>query len=165
DMSRWADIMDRVDHPEGEVTIGVVGKYVGLPDAYKSLREALVHGGIANRGKVNIHGLDAEMFEGDDADLAAKLEPMHGILVPGGFGERGSEGKIASVPFAPQPPGPFFGICLRQQMACKAHVLSCAIALGMQMACIEGARNTAGTPNASSTEFGETLEPVVGIIT
>jgi len=148
DMSRWADIMDRVDHPEGEVTIGVVGKYVGLPDAYKSLREALVHGGIANRVKVNIHWLDAEMFEGDDADLAAKLEPLHGILVPGGFGERGSEGKIASVRFAREREVPFFGICL-----------------GMQMACIEGARNTAGIDEASTTEFGETSEPVVGLIT
>ncbi|WP_294120269.1 CTP synthase [Sphingomonas sp.] len=148
DMARWDDIMDRVDHPEGEVTIGVVGKYVGLPDAYKSLREALVHGGIANRVKVNIEWLDAEMFEGEDTDLAAKLEPLHGILVPGGFGERGSEGKIASVRFAREREVPFFGICL-----------------GMQMACIEGARNTAGIAAASTTEFGETAEPVVGLIT
>jgi CTP synthase len=140
--------MDRVDHPEGEVTIGVVGKYVGLPDAYKSLREALVHGGMANRVKVNIRWLDAEMFEHDDADLAAELEPLHGILVPGGFGERGSEGKIASVKFAREREVPFFGICL-----------------GMQMACIEGARNTAGIEEASTTEFGETNEPVVGLIT
>ena len=124
---RWHDIMDRLDHPEGEVTIGVVGKYVGLPDAYKSLHEALVHGGIANRVKVNIRWLDAEMFEHPDADLAAELEPLHGILVPGGFGERGSEGKIASVKFARERKVPFFGICL-----------------GMQMACIEGARNLAG---------------------
>ena len=88
--------MDRIDHYESEVTIGVVGKYVGLPDAYKSLREALVHGGIANRVKVNIHWLDAELFEHPEAEIAAELEPLHGILVPGGFGERGSEGKIAS---------------------------------------------------------------------
>jgi len=148
DLSRWSDIMDRVDHPEGEVTIGVVGKYVGLPDAYKSLREALVHGGMANRVKVNIRWLDAEMFEHPDADLAAELEPLHGILVPGGFGERGSEGKIASVQFAREREVPFFGICL-----------------GMQMACIEGARNTAGIEEASTTEFGETSEPVVGLIT
>jgi CTP synthase len=148
DLARWDDIMDRVDHPEGEVTIGVVGKYVGLPDAYKSLREALVHGGIANRVKVNIRWLDAEMFEHDDADLAGELEPLHGILVPGGFGERGSEGKIASVKFAREREVPFFGICL-----------------GMQMACIEGARNTAGIEEASTTEFGETSEPVVGLIT
>ncbi|MGH6730020.1 MAG: glutamine amidotransferase-related protein, partial [Sphingomicrobium sp.] len=114
----------------------------------KSLREALVHGGIANRVKVNIRWLDAEMFEKDDADLAAELEPLHGILVPGGFGERGSEGKIASVKFAREREVPFFGICL-----------------GMQMACIEGARNTAGIEEASTTEFGETSEPVVGLIT
>src|SRR5215213_9036982 len=148
DLARWTDIMDRVDHPEGEVTIGVVGKYVGLPDANKSLREALVHGGMANRVKVNIRWLDAEMFEHPDADLAAELEPLHGILVPGGFGERGSEGKIASVRFAREREVPFFGICL-----------------GMQMACIEGARNTAGIEGASTTEFGATSEPVVGLIT
>ena len=147
DLAQWQDIMDRVDHPEGEVTIGVVGKYVGLQDAYKSLREALVHGGIANRVKVNIRWLDAELFESESADLAADLEPLHGILVPGGFGERGSEGKIASVRFAREREIPFFGICL-----------------GMQMACIEGARNTAGLAAASTTEFGETKEPVVGLI-
>ena len=130
------------------MTIGVVGKYVGLPDAYKSLNEALVHGGMANRVKVNIRWIDAEMFEQDDREIAAQLEPMHAILVPGGFGERGSEGKIASVRFARERKVPFFGICL-----------------GMQMACIEGARNTAGIADASSTEFGETREPVVGIIT
>ena len=107
-----------IDHYEGEVTIGVVGKYVGLPDAYKSLSEALVHGGIANRAKVNIHWLDAELFEHADADVAAELEPLHGILVPGGFGERGSEGKIASVKFAREREVPFFGICLGMQMAC-----------------------------------------------
>lgn len=148
DLSRWHNIMDRLDHYEGEVTIGVVGKYVGLPDAYKSLNEALVHGGIANRAKVHIRWLDAEMFEHPDANLAAELEPLHGILVPGGFGERGSEGKIASVQFARERDVPFFGICL-----------------GMQMACIEGARNTAGISEASTTEFGQTTEPVVGLIT
>ena len=147
DLSRWDDVVERFTHPEGEVTIGVVGKYVGLPDAYKSLNEALVHGGMAHRVKVNIKWLDAELFEADDAEIAARLEPMHGILVPGGFGERGSEGKIASVRFARERKVPFLGICL-----------------GMQMACIEGAR-TAGFPNASSTEFGQTDEPVVGIIT
>ncbi|MBV1687124.1 CTP synthase [Novosphingobium sp. G106] len=147
-LERWDDIVDRHQNPEGEVTIGVVGKYVGLPDAYKSLNEALVHGGMANRVKVNIRWIDAELFEKDDAEIAASLEPMHGILVPGGFGERGTEGKIASVRFARERNVPFFGICL-----------------GMQMACIEGARNTAGIKDASSTEFGETSEPVVGIIT
>ncbi len=148
DLSRWEDVVDRYENYEGEVTIGVVGKYVGLPDAYKSLNEALVHGGMANRTKVNIRWIDAEIFEKDDADIAAELEPLHGILVPGGFGDRGSEGKIASVRFARERKVPFFGICL-----------------GMQMACIEGARNTAGIAEASSTEFGETSEPVVGIIT
>jgi len=147
-LARWDDIMDRLLNPEGEVTIGVVGKYVGLADAYKSLNEALVHGGIANRVKVNIKWLDAELFEQSEGEVAAMLEPMHAILVPGGFGERGSEGKIASVRFARERQVPFFGICL-----------------GMQMACIEGARNTAGIGAASTTEFGPTDEPVVGLIT
>ncbi len=147
ELSRWHDIMDRIDNYEGEVTIGVVGKYVGLPDAYKSLNEALVHGGVANRAKVHIRWLDAEMFEHEDANLAVELEPLHGILVPGGFGERGSEGKIAAVKFAREREIPFFGICL-----------------GMQMACIEGAR-AAGVEAASSTEFGPADEPVIGLIT
>jgi len=149
DLSRWVDIMERHEHPEGEVTIGVVGKYVGLQDAYKSLHEALVHGGLANRVKVHVKWLDAELFEKlPDDELAAVLEPMHGILVPGGFGERGSEGKISSVRFARERNVPFFGICL-----------------GMQMACIEAARNTSGITAASTTEFGETDEPIVGLIT
>ncbi len=148
DMSGWADIVDRYQHPEGEVTIGVVGKYVGLPDAYKSLNEALVHGGMANRVKVNIRWIDAELFEAGDDEIVSRLEPLDGILVPGGFGVRGTEGKIASVRFARERNVPFFGICL-----------------GMQMACIEAARNTAGITAAGSTEFGETTEPVVGIIT
>ena len=148
ELSRWIDIVDRFHNPEGEVTIGVVGKYVGLPDAYKSLNEALVHGGLANRVKVNIRWIDAELFEQGDAEIAAQLEPLHAILVPGGFGERGTEGKIASVRFARERGVPFFGICL-----------------GMQMACIEGARNTAGIAGAGSTEFGPVADPVVGIIT
>ena len=148
DLSSWRDVTDRYFNPEGEVTIAVVGKYVGLPDAYKSLNEALVHGGLANRVKVNIKWFDAEIFEGNDpSQIVAALEPVHGILVPGGFGERGSEGKIAAVTFARTRNVPFFGICL-----------------GMQMACIEGAR-AAGFADASSTEFGETDTPVVGIIT
>src|SRR3546814_5242256 len=109
DLSRWYDIMDRKQHPEGEVTIGVVGKYVSLPDAYKSLNEALVHGGMAHRVTVNIRWLDAEMFE-RDAVLAAHLEPMHGIPVPGGFGERGSEGTISSVRFVREGAVPCFVI-------------------------------------------------------
>lgn len=146
-LDRWEDIMRRLENPEGEVTIGVVGKYMGVPDAYKSLHEALVHGGIANRVKVNIRWIDAELFEQSEDEIAAKLEPMHGILVPGGFGERGSEGKIAGVRFARERGVPFFGICL-----------------GMQMACIEGVR-AQGIANASTTEFGPTDEPVVGMIT
>ncbi|AKM09969.1 CTP synthase [Croceicoccus naphthovorans] len=148
ELATWHDIVDRYENPESEVTIAVVGKYVGLPDAYKSLNEALIHGGMANRVKVKINWIDAELFEQDDSDIIAQLEPMHGILVPGGFGTRGSEGKIESVRFARERNVPFFGICL-----------------GMQMACVEGARNTAGIVGASSTEFGETSEPVVGIIT
>ena len=148
DLSRWEDIVDRLVNPEGEVTIGVVGKYVGLPDAYKSLNEALVHGGIANRVKVNIQWIDAELFEAADSDIAARLEPLHAILVPGAFGERGAEGKIASIRFARERRVPYFGICF-----------------GMQMACVEAARNLAGIEGASSTEFGSTAEPVVGMIT
>ncbi|CAN5330083.1 CTP synthase [soil metagenome] len=148
DLSRWTDIMDRVTNPEGEVTVGVVGKYVGLQDAYKSLNEALVHGGIANRVKVNVQWIDAELFEAADSDIAARLEPMHAILVPGAFGSRGAEGKIASVRFARERRVPYLGICF-----------------GMQMACVEGARDLAGITAASSTEFGPTSEPVVGMIT
>jgi CTP synthase len=148
DLSRWADIEDRLANPEGEVNIGVVGKYVGLLDAYKSLNEALVHGGIANRVKVNIQWIDAELFEAGDSDVAARLEPMHAILVPGAFGERGAEGKIASIRFARERKVPYFGICF-----------------GMQMACVETARNIVGITDASSTEFGPTDQPVVGLIT
>ena len=144
-MSTWEDVSDRVHNPEGEVTIAIVGKYTGLKDAYKSLIEALNHGGMANRVKVNLEWIESEVFESEDP--ATYLENVHGILVPGGFGVRGSEGKIASVRFARERGVPFFGICL-----------------GMQMACVEGARE-AGIAKASSTEFGETEEPVVGIIT
>ena len=147
DLERWERIVRRLENPEGEVTIGVVGKYMGVPDAYKSLHEALVHGGIANQVKVNIRWIDAELFERDDEEVAAKLEPMDGILVPGGFGERGSEGKIAGVRFARERGVPFFGICL-----------------GMQMACVDAARDQ-GLETASTTEFGPTDEPVVGMIT
>jgi CTP synthase len=148
DLTRWAEIEDRLRNPEGEVNIGVVGKYVGLLDAYKSLNEALVHGGIANKVKVNIQWIDAELFEAADSDIAARLEPMHAILVPGAFGERGAEGKIASIRFARERKVPYFGICF-----------------GMQMACVEAARNLAEIKGASSTEFGPTDEPVVGLIT
>ncbi len=148
DLRRWDDIVDRLTNPEGEVNVAVVGKYIGLQDAYKSLNEALVHGGIANRVKVNINWIDAELFEGAADEVAAKLEPMNAILVPGAFGERGAAGKIAAIRFARERKVPYFGICF-----------------GMQMACVEAARNLAGIAGASSTEFGETDQPVVGLIT
>ncbi len=147
-LTRWESIVDALTHPEGAVTVGVVGKYVGLPDAYKSLNEALVHGGIANRVRVNVQWIDAELFEAPDSDIAAKLEPLHAILVPGAFGERGAPGKIASIRFARERRVPFFGICF-----------------GMQMACVEAARHLAGMATASSSEFGPTEEAVIGLIT
>ncbi|HRE21047.1 MAG TPA: CTP synthase [Rhabdaerophilum sp.] len=146
DLSRWHHIVDTLRNPEGEVTIAIVGKYTGLKDAYKSLIEALVHGGIANRVKVNLDWIDSEIFEREDA--SSYLEHVHGILVPGGFGYRGAEGKIQAARFARERRVPYFGICF-----------------GMQMACLEAARNLAGIENASSTEFGETKEPVVGMMT
>ena len=146
DLARWNTIMDRITNPEGEVTIAVVGKYTGLLDAYKSLSEALVHGGIANKVKVKLDWIESEIFEQEDP--APFLEGVNGILVPGGFGERGSQGKINAATFARLRKVPYFGICF-----------------GMQMACIEAARNLCGIKDASSTEFGETNEPVVGMMT
>ena len=146
DLTKWTEIMSRITHPEGEVNIAVVGKYTGLLDAYKSLQEALVHGGIANKVKVKLDWIEAEIFEKEDP--APYLEGVHGILVPGGFGERGSEGKIKAATFARTRKVPYFGICF-----------------GMQMACIEAARSLCGIEGASSTEFGETKEPVVGTMT
>ncbi|MBX8801304.1 CTP synthase [Ochrobactrum sp. MR28] len=145
-MERWEEIANRIHNPEGEVTIAVVGKYTGLKEAYKSLIEALTHGGIANRVKVNLDWIEAEVFENEDA--APYLEKVHGILVPGGFGERGAEGKILAAKFARERKVPYFGICF-----------------GMQMACIEAARNLAGIKDATSTEFGPAKEPVVGLMT
>jgi len=146
DFSRWTDIVERVTKPEGEVTIAVVGKYTGLLDAYKSLSEALAHGGIDNNVKVNLNWLNAEIFKGEDT--LSQLEGVHGILVPGGFGERGVEGKIAAAKFAREHKIPYFGICL-----------------GMQTAVIEAARNLAGIDGAGSTEFGPCKEPIVGLLT
>ena len=145
-MQRWADIADRIHNPEGEVTIAVVGKYTGLKDAYKSLIEALAHGGMANRIKVKLDWIESEVFEQEDP--APWLEKVHGILVPGGFGERGAEGKIAAAGFAREKNIPYFGICF-----------------GMQMACIEAARSLVGVSGASSSEFGPTKFPVVGLMT
>jgi CTP synthase len=146
DLARWETIGSALRHPEGEVTIAIVGKYTGLKDAYKSLVEALTHGGIANRVRVHIDWIESEVFEAEDP--APRLEEVNGILVPGGFGERGSEGKIAAAGFARRHKVPYFGICF-----------------GMQMAVIESARNLAGIPRASSTEFGPTPEPIVGLMT
>ncbi|MDD2877626.1 MAG: CTP synthase [Acidiphilium sp.] len=146
DLSRWRRIVETVAAPEGEVTIAVVGKYTNLLDSYKSLAEALAHGGIANRVRVKLDWVDSEIFE--QAGAVARLDGVHGILVPGGFGERGTEGKIEAVRFARERHVPFLGICF-----------------GMQMAVIEAARNLAGLPLASSTEFGPCDTPVVGLLT
>jgi CTP synthase len=146
DLSIWREIVERVRQPEGVVRIGVVGKYTVLKDAYKSLIEALNHGGIANNVKVECVWIEAEAFEqsGDNS----QLEDVHGILVPGGFGERGAEGKILAAKFAREEKLPYFGICF-----------------GMQMAVIEMARSVVGWEDAGSTEFGPTMRPVVGLMT
>ena len=145
-LDQWDSIADRIRNPEGEVTIAVVGKYTGLMDAYKSLNEALQHGGIANKVKVNLDWIESEIFE--EEDPAPYLEGVNGILVPGGFGERGAEGKIAAAGFARTRNVPYFGICF-----------------GMQMAVVEAARNLCGIEKANSTEFGPTPEAVVGLMT
>ncbi len=148
DLAKWETIVRRLKAPDGEVTIGVVGKYTELKDAYKSLIEALHHGGVANNVKVNIRWIESEKFEELGDAWHEDLHGVHGILVPGGFGERGTEGKIAAVQFAREHNAPFFGICF-----------------GMQMACIEAARNQAGLKGASSTEFGAAKHPIVGLMT
>lgn len=147
DLSRWEDVADRVFNPEGEVNVAIVGKYTQLEDAYKSIAEALTHGGMANRVKVNIQWVDAEIF--DQEDPAVHLQDINAILVPGGFGERGTEGKIKAAQFAREHKVPYLGICL-----------------GMQMAVIEAARNVAGLTDAGSEEFDheagkKRFEPVV----
>jgi len=146
DLERWRLINERIRNPEGDVTIAIVGKYTGMKDAYKSLIEALSHGGIANKVKVNLDWIESEVFESEDA--APLLEHVNGILVPGGFGQRGAEGKIRAAQFARERHVPYFGICF-----------------GMQMAVLEAARNLCGIENANSTEFGATTEPVVGLMT
>jgi len=145
-MERWQEISERIHNPEGEVTIAIVGKYTGMKDAYKSLNEALAHGGMANRVHVKLDWIESEIFEKEDP--SPWLEKVHGILVPGGFGERGSEGKILAAKFARERKVPYFGICF-----------------GMQMACIEAARSLAGIEDASSSEFRPAKEPVVGLMT
>ena len=146
DMSVWRQVTEKIHEPEGNVTIAVVGKYTELKDAYKSLIEALVHGGIANSVRVHLDWVDSEGLE--NRDIAASLGGADAILVPGGFGERGAEGKIAAARFARENHVPYLGICF-----------------GMQMAVIEAARNLAGMEDANSTEFGETKTPVVGLLT
>jgi CTP synthase len=145
-LERWRRINERIRNPEGAVTIAVVGKYTGLKDAYKSLIEALSHGGIANKVRVNLDWIESEVFEREDP--APFLEHVNGILVPGGFGQRGAEGKIRAAQFARERNVPYFGICF-----------------GMQMAVVEAARNLCGIAEANSTEFGPTADPVVGLMT
>jgi CTP synthase len=145
-MASWNTINERVRNPEGDVTIAIVGKYTGMKDAYKSLIEALSHGGIANKVRVKLDWIESEVFENEDP--APFLEHVNGILVPGGFGQRGAEGKIRAAQFARERDVPYFGICF-----------------GMQMAVIEAARNLVGLSDANSTEFGPTPEPLVGLMT
>ncbi|MFT8549676.1 MAG: CTP synthase [Acetobacter okinawensis] len=148
DLTNWQNIVDALRHPTGEVRVAVVGKYTALLDSYKSLNEALLHGGIAHRVKVKLDWIDSELFEKNPATLEEKLGSADAILVPGGFGERGSQGKIEAIRYAREKGIPFLGICF-----------------GMQMAVIECARNLAGLADASSTEFGRTEEPLVGLMT
>lgn len=146
DLTKWQEVGERVRNPEGEVRIAVVGKYIQVKDSYKSLSEALTHGGLANNVKVHMDWIDSEIFERDDA--ASFLENVHGILVPGGFGERGTEGKIQAVKFARERKVPFFGICY-----------------GLHMAVIEAARDLAGLEGAGTTEIGQPKHPVIGLMT
>ncbi|MDP6842283.1 MAG: CTP synthase [Rhodospirillales bacterium] len=146
DLGRWEYISERALAPEGEVAIAIVGKYTGLKDAYKSLAEALAHGGIANNVRVKLKWLESEIFE--NSHTVEHLEDVHGILVPGGFGERGAEGKIMAAKFARERDVPYFGICF-----------------GMQMAVVEAARNLAGIEGAGTTEFGPCDDPVIGLMT
>jgi CTP synthase len=148
DLTRWEEISHRLSHPDGVVNIAIVGKYTALTDAYKSLVEALVHGGVANNVKVKLDWIEGTAFEKEEALIGERLTGVHGVLVPGAFGERGSEGMIRAVQFAREHDIPYFGICF-----------------GMQMAMIEAARHLAGIAKASSTEFGPTSEPIVGLMT
>ena len=147
DLSKWQNIIETLRHPEGEVRVAVVGKYTQLLEAYKSLNEALVHGGIANKYKVKIKWIDSELLEKSD-NLDEQLGDVSAILVPGGFGKRGTEGKILAIRYARENKIPFLGICF-----------------GMQMAVIETMRNVAGIKNAGTTEFDPDCEPVVGLMT
>ena len=145
-LRKWNKVVDSINNPQGEVNIAVVGKYIGLKDAYKSLTEALTHGGIANDVRVNIHWIDSETIKGKSN--IKKLKSMSGILVPGGFGKRGVEGKILAINYARINKIPYFGICF-----------------GMQLAVIEAARNMTKIKDANSSEFSKTKNPVIGLMT
>ncbi|HEX4180809.1 MAG TPA: CTP synthase [Caulobacteraceae bacterium] len=148
DLRRWQGIVEHITQPDGEVTIAVVGKYTILKDAYKSMIEALIHGGVAHNVGVNIDWVESEQLESDPRAATERLENADGVLVPGAFGERGADGMIEAVKFAREHGVPYLGICF-----------------GMQMAVIEAARNMAGLTHASSSEFGATSEPIVGLMT
>ena len=146
DLSEWDKVIYDMEHPDSEITVAMVGKYVNLTESYKSLSEALIHAGLHTRTKVNIRYVDSEMIE---LEGAAELEDVDAILVPGGFGERGTEGKITAIRYARENGIPYLGICL-----------------GMQLAVIEYARDVAGLEGAHSTEFRiDTPHPVIGLIT
>ncbi len=145
-LRKWNKVVDSINNPQDEVNIAVVGKYIGLKDAYKSLTEALTHGGIANDVRVNIHWIDSETIKGKSN--IKKLKSMSGILVPGGFGKRGVEGKILAINYARINKIPYFGICF-----------------GMQLAVIEAARNMTKIKDANSSEFSKTKNPVIGLMT
>ena len=145
DLSKWKNITFKVLNPRKDVNIGIIGKYVNLKDAYKSLDEALIHGGISNNLKVNLKRIDSENLKPEN--VKPLLKGVSGVLIPGGFGKRGSEGKIAAIKYARLNNIPFFGICF-----------------GMQMAVIEAARNLLNIKNASTSEFGNNCTPVVGLL-
>jgi len=145
DLSKWKNITTKVLNPKRDVNIGIIGKYVNLKDAYKSLDEALIHGGISNNLKVKLKRIDSENLKPEN--VKPLLKDVEGVLIPGGFGKRGSEGKIAAIKYARLNHIPFFGICF-----------------GMQMAIIEAARNLLNIKNASTSEFGNNCTPVVGLL-
>ncbi len=147
-LEEWERIMRRIKNPEGEVTIAIVGKYTNLNDSYKSLNEALCHGGIANKVKVNIKFIEATLFDESAEDIAEELHGVNGIIVPGGFGERGAEGKIKAAQYAREKKVPYFGICF-----------------GLQMAVLEAARHLASITDANSSEFGNEGSPLIGLMT
>jgi len=145
-LSAWDEVVKKFNNTTNEVTIGVVGKYTDLKDSYKSLNEALIHGGLSNESSVSINWINSERLKNNE--IRNELTKVHGILVPGGFGERGIDGKLCSITFARENDIPYFGICL-----------------GMQLAVIEIAKNVLKINDANSTEFGKTNNPVVGLMT